>query len=76
MALQLDMCQGYPCMEGPLYEAVKMKPGLCWRPQDNGDARAVEYLLRKAANRKWNQPKGKKSILVNKPERNWRYEEL
>lgn len=53
-----------------------MKPGLCWRPQDNGDARAVVYLLRKAANRIWNQPKGKKSILVNKPERNWRYEEL
>jgi hypothetical protein len=30
---------------------------LPWRPQDVRDARAVGYLLRKAANREWKQPK-------------------
>jgi hypothetical protein len=35
-------------------EAVILK--LLWRPQDVQDARAMDYLLRKAANREWNQP--------------------
>lgn len=30
-------------------EAVEVKPGLCWRPQDAGEARVTDYLLRRAA---------------------------
>jgi hypothetical protein len=29
------------------------------------------YLLRKADNREWNQPKRKKCVAVNKAERSW-----
>jgi hypothetical protein len=54
---------------------VKVKPGLPWRPQDVGDASTVRYLLRKTANREWNQPKRKKCVPVNKDERSWRSEE-
>ena len=43
---------------------------LPWRPQHDRDARAVEYLLRKAANREWDQPKRKNCVAVNKAERN------
>ena len=46
-------------------ESVKLK--LTWRPQDVRDARVVGYLLRKAANREWNQPR-KKKFAVNKEE--------
>jgi hypothetical protein len=45
-------------------EAVKLK--LSWRPQDVRDARAMGYLLRKAANRKCNQPRRKKFVAVNR----------
>ena len=38
-----------------LQNDIKLK--LPWRPQDIRDARAVGYLLRKAANREWKQPK-------------------
>jgi hypothetical protein len=48
-------------------ESVKLK--LTWRPQDVRDARVVGYLLRKAANREWNQPK---SIAVIKAGKSWR----
>ena len=48
-------------------EAVTLK--LPWRLQDVPDARAVGYLLRKAANREWNQPRGKKFVAVNKDEK-------
>ena len=34
-----------------------------------------ELLLRRAANRKWNQPKRKKCVEVNKADRSWRSEE-
>ena len=61
--------------ERPLCEAVKVKPGLPWRPQEVRDARALEYLLRRAANREWNLPKRKNYVEVNKTERNWRREE-
>lgn len=44
-------------VERPLHEAVNLKPGLPWRTQDVKDARVVKYLLRKAANREWNQLK-------------------
>jgi hypothetical protein len=41
-------------LERLLHEAVMVKPELHWRPQDVGDARIVESLLRKAAaNREW-----------------------
>jgi hypothetical protein len=33
-------------------EAVKVKPGMLWRPQEFRDARTVGYLLRKDAIRK------------------------
>ena len=42
----------------------------CWRCQS-----CLKYLLRKAANKKWNQPKRKKYVAVNKAERSWRSEE-
>ena len=45
-------------------EAVKLK--LTWRPHNIKDARATEYLLRKANNREWNQPRRKKFVAVNK----------
>jgi hypothetical protein len=34
------------------------------------------YLLRRAANREWNQPKRKKLVAVSKDEMSWRSEEL
>jgi hypothetical protein len=55
-------------------EAVKVKPGLPWRPQEVRDARAVGNLPRKAAHREWNQ-EGERSVLGNKAERSWRSEE-
>ena len=62
-------------LEVPLCEAVRLKPGLPWGPQDVGDARAVGSLLRRAANREWNQPKREKCVAVKKAERSWRSEE-
>ena len=47
-------------------EAVTLK--LPWRPQDVQDARIMGYLLRKAANREWNQLRRKK-FAVNKDEK-------
>jgi hypothetical protein len=47
--------------------SVKLK--VTWRPQDVQFARAVRYLLRKAANREWNQPRGKNFVAVNKDEK-------
>jgi hypothetical protein len=48
-------------------EAVMLK--LPWRPQDVSDAKAMRYLLRKAANREWNQLRKKKFVAVNKDEK-------
>ena len=48
-------------------EAVTLK--LSWRPQDDRDARAMGYLLRKAANREWNQPRRKNFVAVKKDEK-------
>ena len=48
-------------------EVVSWK--LPWRLKDVKDARAMEYMLRKAANREWNQPRRKKSVAVNKDEK-------
>ena len=51
-------------LERPLHEAVKLKPGLPWKPQDVGDARTVGYLPEKTANREWNQPKRRKHVEI------------
>ena len=48
-------------------KAVTLK--LPWRLQDVGDVRAVGYLLRKATNREWKQPRRKKFVAVNKDEK-------
>ena len=49
---------------------MKLKPGLPWRTQDVRDARVMGYLLRRAANREWNQPKKERCATVNKLEWN------
>jgi hypothetical protein len=41
----------------PLYETMKVRHGLPWRPQDVRDARVMGYLPRIADNREWNQPR-------------------
>ena len=46
-------------------EAVILK--LPWRLKDVKDA--MVYMLRKAANREWNQPRRKKFVAVNKDEK-------
>jgi hypothetical protein len=59
-----------------LFEAVKEKPGLPWRPQEVRDARIVDYLSRKAANRKWKLSKRKNCVASNKAEWSWRFKEM
>lgn len=49
-------------LERPLHEAVKLKPGLPQKSQDVGDARAMGYRPRRAANRVWNQAKRAASL--------------
>ena len=48
-------------------ETVTLK--LPWRLKDVKDARAMGYMLRKAANREWNQPRRKQFAAVNKGEK-------
>ena len=48
-------------------EAVILK--LPWRLKDVKDVRAMGYMLRKAANREWNQPRRKQFVAVNKDEK-------
>jgi hypothetical protein len=48
-------------------EAVTLK--LPWGLKDLKDARAMWYMLRKAANREWNQPRRKQFVAVNKDEK-------
>ena len=48
-------------------EAVTLK--LPWRPKDVKDARVERYLLRKATNREWKQPRRKKFVAVNEDEK-------
>jgi hypothetical protein len=48
-------------------EAVTLK--LPWRLKGVKDARTMEYMLRKAANREWNQPRRKQFVAVNKDEK-------
>jgi hypothetical protein len=40
-----------------------------WRLKDVKDARAMGYMLKKAANREWNQPRRKQFVAVNKNEK-------
>jgi hypothetical protein len=47
-------------------EAVTLK--LPWRPKDVHDARAMGYMVRKTANRKWSQSRRKQFVAVNKDE--------
>lgn len=51
-----ESLQGGP--ERPLCETVKVKTGLHWKPQGDGDrdTRVIGYLPRIAADRVWNQP--------------------
>jgi hypothetical protein len=42
---------------------------LPWRLKDVKDARAMGYMLRKAANREWNQTRRKQFAAVNKDEK-------
>jgi hypothetical protein len=48
-------------------EVVTMK--LPWRLKDVKYDRVMGYMLRKAANRKWNQPRGKQFVAINKNEK-------
>jgi hypothetical protein len=48
-------------------EAVTLK--LPWRLKDVKDTRVMGYMLRKAANREWNQPRRKQFVSVNKDEK-------
>jgi hypothetical protein len=53
--------------DAPALELRTLK--LPWRLKDVKDARAMEYMLRKAANREWNQPRRKQFVAVNKDEK-------
>jgi hypothetical protein len=44
-------------------------------PKDIGDARAMGYLTRKAANSGWNQPKKEKYVIIHKDDRIWIFKE-
>ena len=48
-------------------EAVTLK--LPWRLKAVKDARAMGCMLRKAANREWNQPRRNQFVAVNKDEK-------
>lgn len=60
--------------EGPLYKAVKEKPGMLWGPQEVRDARAMGYVLRGPANRTWSQPKRKKRVCCS--QQSWKELEI
>jgi hypothetical protein len=48
-------------------EAVTLK--LPWRLKAVKDDRAMGYMLRKATNREWNQPRRKQFVAINKDEK-------
>jgi hypothetical protein len=50
-------------------KAVTLK--LPWRLKDVKDARAMRYMLRKAANREWNQPRRKQFVESTKMKKEW-----
>lgn len=56
-------------LERLLHEAVKVKPGLHWRPHNAGSTRAIgvyqgELHAGRAACRKWNQPERENCVAV------------
>ena len=51
------------------YERLLVKPSWSGTPQCIEDTRAMGYMLRKAANREWNQPRRKQFVAVNKDEK-------
>lgn len=53
--------------ERPLFEVVRVKPGLQWRAHDVGGAKAVGYLLTMAVYEEWNQPKREKCAAASEP---------
>ena len=54
------------CVDPQTLKQEAVKPKLTQGPQDVKDARATGSLPRKTANRKWNQPRRKKFVAVNK----------
>jgi hypothetical protein len=48
-------------------EAIALK--LPWGLKDIKDARAMGYMLRKHANREWNQPRRNQLVAINKDEK-------
>ena len=54
-------------------EAVTLK--LPWRLNDVKDARAMGYMLRKAANREWNRPEESSLLQSTKMKKEWRPED-
>lgn len=53
-------------LERTLHEARKVKLGLCWEPQNVGDARAMRYMgTRRAGNGSGKSPR-EKCVVVNK----------
>jgi hypothetical protein len=47
---EVSLCGG---TERPLCDTVKDKPGLLWTPQDVRDARAMEYMMGRPADKEW-----------------------
>lgn len=44
-------------LDRPLRKTQKLKHGLLWKPQEVADVRVMGYLMRKATNREWKNPK-------------------
>lgn len=59
-----DFLHGDP--ERPLLKDVEMKPWLCWRSGDVGNARAMGCLSKRAVQRARDKPKVEKCAAVNK----------
>lgn len=59
MYVMVDVLKRRPC------ESMKVKPGLWWKPQVVGDARAVRHLSRRAIQTA-QQPKRKMYVADNK----------
>lgn len=62
------------CPERPLHEAVRVKPGYCWRHQAVVDARTVGRMSRRAASQVWNKPETEKCV-ANKVGGSWSSDE-
>lgn len=59
-AVDAKLYHGCPCTEGQrglVCDTVKRESGFQWRLEDVEDARAINYLPRRAGSQVWNQPK-------------------